>query len=87
MIHHPVQHFRLDIYEEEEDDSQSAKRARREYSGKKDEGEQTVADLAAGVIKETCRPATCMPGVITKFKRYRMSSKGAVGRLHGRCKK
>ena len=75
-----------------------AKRVRHEYADKVDEGGDKTADLATSFIKDSvnthgvdevaCRSGACMPGVVTKFKRYKISStKGAAGRLHVRCNK
>ena len=80
-----------------EEASRLAKRVRHEYADKVDEGGDKAADLATSFIKDSVntdgvdevesRSGACMPGVVTKFKRYRVSSKGAAGRLHGRCNK
>ena len=75
FIHHRTQYFQLSDDEEGSTD-QVAKRARHDHIGKHDVGEEGVAGLATDACRE----------VVARLGHYGLTSKGAAGRLFGRCK-
>ena len=94
-MHETIEWHCIGDSSEDEGSTAVAKRVRRGYADKDDGCEDKAADLATSFVTGSVNsdgmdevesgPSTCMPGIITKSNRYRVTSTGAAGRLHGRC--